>query len=260
MLLAHADPATVKHKLRTHYDGDAAQYHVAHYVAPGPYSPLQQRQFYIEEMIRRHASPGARILDVGCGPGELVLSLLDQGYDARGVDISDGMVREARELLNNRGYASQPRVAVGDIEKIGFDDDSFEVVVASGVLEYQRKDDTALREIYRVLRPGGLVAINITNRYAYIIWLDAMYRWLKTRPASRRVLDVIKRKLGGGPLNNFPDHRTHAPAAFDMTLARHGFRKITHNYFHFSPLPMPLDNVVPGIARPIGRAMERLTR
>src|SRR5262245_61872610 len=54
MLLAHVDPATVKHRLRTHYDGDAAQYHVAHYVAPGPYSPLKQRQFYIEEMIRRH--------------------------------------------------------------------------------------------------------------------------------------------------------------------------------------------------------------
>src|SRR5207249_3660787 len=133
----------IKRRLADHYDTDAPLYHRVHYIERADYSPLAWRQAYIEEMLAEQRLPsGARILDIGCGPGELVLSLLRKGYDARGVDISVGMVDEAIRLLATSGFGGSTRVAQGDIERLEFPDQAFEVVIAAGVIEYQ-KDDSA---------------------------------------------------------------------------------------------------------------------
>ena len=119
----------------------------------------------------------------------------------------------------------------------------------------------ALPELVRVLRPGGHLILNVTNQYAYIGWLDGPYRLLKKSKIGWATLDWLKRALARkGPLSILPDRRTHSPHLFDRELGRAGLRKVSHNYFHFSPLPMPLDSVFPGVSRPIGRMMEGLTR
>ena len=78
----------IKQSLADFYDHTAHEYHESHYRRKGHYSPLQYRQHYIEEMIdARQIPPGARVLDVGCGPGELTLSLLKKEYNVWAVDI-----------------------------------------------------------------------------------------------------------------------------------------------------------------------------
>src|SRR5262245_26573115 len=77
------DATLIKQRLVNHYDKDAKDYHAFHYARWGEgYSPLQFRQRYIEAMIQSAGLPkGAKILDVGCGPGELLSALVGEGHD-----------------------------------------------------------------------------------------------------------------------------------------------------------------------------------
>src|SRR5688572_19040771 len=166
----------IKSRLSSFYTSTAADYHRSHYIDPIAYSPLQWRQRYVEMMIDRLSLPrGARILDVGCGPGELIVSLLGRGFDVWGVDISQGMVDEAIKGVRSNGWPNFSQVAVGDIERLDFEANTFDVVVAAGVIEYQRTDDPALREMNRVLKPGGHVIINVTNGLSHLNFIDGAY-------------------------------------------------------------------------------------
>lgn len=254
-----AEGGRIKHALAEFYDRSAQEYHVAHYSGDSRYSPLRNRQTYIERMIEQQQFPrGARILDVGCGPGELVLRLRQEGYDALGVDIAPGMVEEAIRLLHSAGFAdAAERVSVGDIEHLRFPDATFDAVIAAGVIEYQAGDAEALREMRRVLKPGGCLILNVSNN-SYMVLIDGAYRRMKKHSVTRRVLRFLKRRvLGKGEIRDLPDRRTHSPREFNREMARHGFRVVDYNYFHFSPLPPPLDSVFDSWCRPLGQQMER---
>ena len=233
-----------------------------HYVVTSSYSPLKQRQRYIEEMINDLNLPkGARILDVGCGPGELVLTLLQRGYDAVGIDISQGMIEIAEKTIRNAGFGDYSGVSVGDIEKLTFEPGAFDVVVASGVIEYQKDDRAALEQMTRVLKPGGYLIVNVTNRYSFVTISENAYKRVKTIAPVRRVLSVARRWiLRDGTLTDIPWNRTHAPGQFDRELNRYGYQKLTHNYFRFSPVPVPLDSLFPSGCRAAGSWMERFSR
>jgi ubiquinone/menaquinone biosynthesis C-methylase UbiE len=258
------DASSIKTLVTDYFDRDARHYHVSHYGQDddSTYTPLRYRQAYIEELIEARSLPkGAKILDVGCGPGELALNLSARGYDVWAVDIAPAMVDEATKLLEDNGYPSEGRVLIGDIEKLEFDDGFFDVVIASGVIEYQETDAQSLREMNRVLRPGGYMVLNVSNRYAYPGVLVVGYLWAKRHDATRSVLRLVKGKVlkRGDELSEYPDRRTHSPAAFDRELLEFGFRKVDHRYFHFSPVPVPLDALAPNVLKPVGKWMERFT-
>lgn len=252
----------IKEGLAKHYDLDAAAYQKRHYVDESIYDALQYRQAYIEALLADTELPAnARILDVGCGPGELACSLTRRGFNVWGIDISNQMVEHARERLVNEGLSTADRLTVGDIEKLDFGDTFFDVVIASGVIEYQKTDEPALTEIHRVLKPGGHMIINVTNKFGYIKWIEDAYRWFKRRPLGWNLLNFVKKTiLRKGPLNALPERRTHRPPRFDTEIKRHGFHKLAHNYFHFAPLPVPLGGAIPSISDPLGKRMESLSR
>lgn len=251
----------IKRRLVEHYDEFATDYHRHNYGGEIRYSPLQWRQRYIENMIEDQGLPaGAQILDVGCGPGELVVNLTRRGYTVSGIDISTEMITSARALITQSGLPGADRLAVGDIEQLAFEQERFDAVIASGVIEYQKDDRAALSEMRRVLRSGGYLIVNVTSRYAYLNWLDGPYRMFKRYGPTRKLMAFLKERiLRRGPLHDFPHRRTHSLAVFDRTLAEYGFRKVKHNVFHFSPLPTPLDSLLP-VLHTLGARMERLTR
>jgi ubiquinone/menaquinone biosynthesis C-methylase UbiE len=257
-----SEKSEIKRNLAAFYDGDARHYHEMHYIVESDYTPLKQRQKYIEAMIATLALPaGARILDVGCGPGQLLLPLLRRGFDAKGIDISAGMVEQARELIRSNGIRDFRGVAVGDIERLDFGDEEFDVVVASGVIEYQKSDDVALAEMKRVLRPNGHLILNVTNKYSYLTVSDNIYIAVRSLPGVRAVVGALRRQLrGDGHITDVPPHRVHSPGQFDRKLAEHGFTKQTHNFFRFSPLPTPLSSLCPGWCSAVGKRMERFSR
>jgi SAM-dependent methyltransferase len=97
-----------------------------------------------------------RILDVGCGPGKVLRVLREQGWDAYGVDFSSVAVEYARSMhgLN---------VTLGDLFEAAYKDTFFDVVLFNHALEHMYNPVETLREVYRILKPGGLLLINIPN-------------------------------------------------------------------------------------------------
>ena len=101
-----------------------------------------------------------KLLDCGCGAGEYVFALRDRyGADAWGVEFLEEKVAKAK--INGRHAAYVKR---GDLQKLDEPDSGFDVVLLNEVLEHVPDDFKALREVYRVLKPGGRVIVFSPNR------------------------------------------------------------------------------------------------
>ena len=108
------------------------------------------------------AKPG-RVLDVGCGTGELTERIVRAGSEVQAIDISPRMV----ELTRARGIDAQ----IADVESIPFGDREFDCVFAGWVLYHAPALDQAIAECARVLRPGGrLVASTIAEDNLSEVW------------------------------------------------------------------------------------------
>jgi SAM-dependent methyltransferase len=114
------------------------------------------------DWIRAVAGPleGKRAIDCGCGAGEYVRALAALGADAWGIEYSADKIGEAQRL----GGLPEGRVAVGDIEAIEFSDERFDIALVNEVLEHVPRDDRGIREVHRILKPGGVALIFSPNR------------------------------------------------------------------------------------------------
>lgn len=113
---------------------------------------LRRTVFRLLETRARLPSP-ARVLDLGCGTGGFLVELGRLG-PATGVDFAP----RALELCRSRGLR---RLARADGQRLPFADASFDLVTALDVIEHLDDDRAALREIVRVLRPGGFAVLNV---------------------------------------------------------------------------------------------------
>ena len=110
--------------------------------------------------IKQHVAPDDRILDVGCGIGSLEERFTD--YDIVGIDISEAMVRTARQR-------TPAPFLVGDARTLPVQTDAVDAVVFVATLEFISEVDVVLQEATRVLRPGGrIVALILNTRSEYV--------------------------------------------------------------------------------------------
>ena len=132
-------------------------------------------------LLPRLAS-GQRLLDVGCGPGTITLDLarLVAPGEVVGVDASAAVIDEAKAAAASAGSGAAVRFEVGDVFALAFEDDAFDVVHAHQVLQHLADPVGALRELRRVLRPGGTLAVRDSD-YGAFTWSPpspALDRWL----------------------------------------------------------------------------------
>jgi SAM-dependent methyltransferase len=117
----------------------------------------------IARLIRRERG---KVLDVGCGAGQLALALADRFDALSGVDISEVRIRLANSVLAERFPQYRAKVAfqcVSPSAPLPFPDGSFDVVITSAVLEAVPDVFVALDEIARVCRPGGCLVAAVAN-------------------------------------------------------------------------------------------------
>lgn len=108
--------------------------------------------------------PEGRVLDVGCGTGQVVARLSAQGYDAWGVEVSETSVQKAR----SRGL----QCLWYDGSRLPFDDASFDAVGAFNVLEHVETPEAFIADLLRVLRPGGKLVLSSPNFYRVLGFRD----------------------------------------------------------------------------------------
>ena len=129
-----------------------------------------------------HLRPGTRVLDVGCGPGSITLDfakLVSPG-EVIGIERSATAVQAALAATADAKIVNASFV-VGDAYQLDFADASFDVVHAHQVLQHLSDPPAALREMRRVCRPGGVVAVRDAD-YSAMSWYPAssgLDRWIQ---------------------------------------------------------------------------------
>ena len=104
-----------------------------------------------------HLEQGLRLLDAGCGPGSITADFAEvlAPTEVLGIDIDDRALGRARTGATERGILNV-RFEHGDIYALDFPDASFDAVWTASTIQWLRKPETAVREILRVLKPGGI--------------------------------------------------------------------------------------------------------
>ena len=145
--------------------------------------------------------PGLDLLDVGCGPGTITVDLAARVAPGRvvGLDVSADPLAEAQAAADRAGVTVS--FEVGDVYALGAAADAFDVVHAHQVLQHLTDPVAALREMARVCRPGGVIAVRDVDYGAFVThpadegldrWLDLYYRVARRNAgepdAGRRLL------------------------------------------------------------------------
>jgi SAM-dependent methyltransferase len=124
---------------------------------------LPETQQWVDSILARlrphlPAARPLRVLDVGAAQGRTVIALQQRGHQAVGVEPWPEAIAAARVLAERHGTTVEIRE--GAAERLPFEDEEFDLVVAMSVLEHVEDLPQSLREVFRVLRPGGIFWFN----------------------------------------------------------------------------------------------------
>jgi ubiquinone/menaquinone biosynthesis C-methylase UbiE len=124
-----------------------------------------QKEWHIPQAAGFANTEGLKVLEIGCGLGTDGARFAEAGADYTGVDLTDAAIELARKRFELFSLPGEFQTA--DAEKLHFADDSFDLVYSHGVLHHTPDTERAVREIYRVLRPGGRAVVMLYHRDSY---------------------------------------------------------------------------------------------
>ena len=139
----------------------------------------------------------ARLLEIGCGMGTDLLQFSRGGARCVGIDLTPRSV----EITQHRFklYGAEGAFMISDGERLPFCDESFDVVYSNGVLHHTPDTEGAIREVHRVLRPGGTAKVMLYHRNSLNYWLEIVVRrgvlgaeFLRGRSAQEIMSRVIE--------------------------------------------------------------------
>ena len=146
--------------------------------SPGFFADLDQYHFeklhHLPRLVGFDKYRGRTVLEVGCGAGTDLVRFARGGAVVTGVDLSGSAIVLARQNFEQQGLQADLREADG--EHLPFDDTSFDLVYAHGVVQYTSDPAALIRECHRVLKPGGEAIFQVYNR---ISWLNALSKLMK---------------------------------------------------------------------------------
>jgi len=119
-------------------------------------------------------TPGAEVLEIGTGTGVMLHTLLARGLHVRGVEINPALIAESRTW-----FGELPVQAVSGVT-LPFPDASFDLVLSFDVFEHIRDSDAHLREVARVLRPGGRYLVQTPSK-----WPNTVFETIRWKSFTR---------------------------------------------------------------------------
>jgi ubiquinone/menaquinone biosynthesis C-methylase UbiE len=127
--------------------------------------------------------PSDVVADIGCAAGRQTLLAAERGQRAIGTDIAKSFVDAATAFAQQRGITNASFLMC-PIEQLQIPDASVDALICSEVLEHVLNPETALRELYRILKPGGLALITVPNMNADGTLWGRLMRMLRLRSFS----------------------------------------------------------------------------
>src|ERR1043166_3132475 len=164
-----------------------------------------EKEWHIPAAAGFASTRGLKVLEVGCGVGTDGLQFARAGADYTGVDLTEAAVGLARNNFASAGTPGEFRMS--DAENLDFADESFDGVYSHGVLHHTPDIEAAVREIHRVLKPGGRAIVMLYHRgsYNYRVGIRVLRRagagLLKSATGT-----PIVHSLTGEPVDSLREH------------------------------------------------------
>lgn len=211
---------------------------------------LRIRRKKVLELFDQH---GGKVLDVGCGPGVMAQEIVDRGCTFFGVDPSQKMLEICR-----RQFATDARMQFlrGDATSLAFADEAFDAVLCMGVIDAVPDRRQAIREMLRVLRPGGTLVITFTNVTSpYSWWKKYIYYPAVIQYQALRGHAIARRRQSAPP----PDPRGRAlynKGGARKFLESEGAEVVHILGYYFNIFLSPLDELFPSAALHVTQRLE----
>jgi len=134
---------------------------------------VQRRIDIIFKEFLSHNINGKLVLDAGCGTGWFSKEASSRGADVISIDVGENLLKIVAQKC-------QSRRVVGSILTLPFSDNTFDIIISTEVIEHTPAPINAIREMYRVLKPNGLLILTVPNK----LWYPAIFiaNALKLRP------------------------------------------------------------------------------
>ena len=158
---------------------------------------------WMPEVMGFYEFSGAKLLEVGCGMGTDLLQFARGGAKVTGVDLTPRSIETSRHHLELYDQAGE--FAIADCERLPFAEASFDVVYSNGVLHHTPDTVGAVREIHRVLKPGGQARVMLYHRGSWAYWSQVVLRYgilrgefLRGTSANDIMSRYVEFNAGGG--------------------------------------------------------------
>ncbi len=138
-------------------------------------------------------SPESSILDVGCGTGIQLRWLLEKGYRPSGIDLSSGLIEKLRERLNKEGIGDKIELKQSDAEDIQYPDNTFDQVMGTAILHHVPNPGKVVKEMARVVKPGGWVTVAEPNIINPWILINVFRYWKIDKGALKSTVKNVKK-------------------------------------------------------------------
>mgnify|MGYP005851572721 CR=1 FL=1 len=129
--------------------------------------------YLLDQILKGRFTKEMKILDAGCGEGRNAIYFINQGYQIFGIDPNEVAVQYCRYLSKSLNPEFDiHRFQVGRLEEIPFHDEAFDAVICSAVLHFAESVENfwqMIREIHRVLKPGGIFWFRMTTGFGGIL-------------------------------------------------------------------------------------------
>jgi 2-polyprenyl-3-methyl-5-hydroxy-6-metoxy-1,4-benzoquinol methylase len=178
---------------------------------------------------------GEKVLEIGCGAGRCTVALAQRGCLIHAMDSVEGMLNSTQEHAIEAGVSSSVATSLGDAHHLAFRDGSFGLVLAIGVIPYLHFPQKALKEMARVLRPGGFLLVTAGNRWRLNDVLDPWSCPL-LQPAKKIISGIVRRVRKARPDDAGPPLRLDSLRELERWLSSVGLVKIKATTAGFPPI------------------------
>ncbi len=197
-----------------------------------------------------YAGEKRKALDIGCGPGVMIEGLLKKKYAVNCIDAAPEMIN-----LTQEKYKENPLVAagIGKADNLNFSDDTFDLILSMGLLEYLEDQEKAITEIKRVAKKGGVIILTFPNKTSPCRIFNRASSFL-VKPISKTLRAIAKKP------SQALTHKEYYPKKTIEFLEKNGLKVSDIIYYNFKLIPYPFDKWFPKLTIFQSKLFEKLDK